>query len=138
MRTFTPRVQPVRLVAVLLMAGAAAAACGGSSSGGGTTGSGAAPAGKGHTITAVETEFKIALSRTTMPAGTYTFDAENQGHATHALEINGPGVSDKATGNISPGQNASITVTLQPGTYEVWCPVDGHKMLGMDTHITVT
>jgi uncharacterized cupredoxin-like copper-binding protein len=30
-----------------------------------------------------------------------------------------------------------MTVTLQKGTYEVYCPVDGHKERGMQTKITV-
>jgi uncharacterized cupredoxin-like copper-binding protein len=29
-------------------------------------------------------------------------------------------------------------VTLQTGTYEIWCDVDSHKSLGMDLTITVT
>jgi hypothetical protein len=31
----------------------------------------------------------------------------------------------------------TLTVTLQPGRYEIHCPVDGHKTMGMDTHFTV-
>ncbi len=56
---------------------------------------------------------------------------------THALEIDGPGVSDKASDTVSPGSSTSLTVTLRKGSYELYCPVDGHKDLGMDTTITV-
>ncbi|HWB67030.1 MAG TPA: cupredoxin domain-containing protein [Mycobacteriales bacterium] len=144
MRIFAPRVQPVRLAAVLLVAAGAVAACGGSSGSGstgaatsGNTGT-ATAAGPRHTVTVVETEFKLMLSRTSMPAGTYTFTAQNHGSAVHALEINGPGVANKSTADISPGESASITVTLQKGSYDVFCPVANHQMLGMDAHITVT
>ncbi|MDQ6657996.1 MAG: hypothetical protein M3Z00_07200 [Actinomycetota bacterium] len=29
-------------------------------------------------------------------------------------------------------------MTLQKGTYELYCPVGNHKQMGMDTHITVS
>jgi uncharacterized cupredoxin-like copper-binding protein len=113
------------------------AACGGGSSGGGSSPAAAAPS-NAKTVTATETDFKIALSVSSVPAGTYTFKAVNSGQDTHALEINGPGVSDKSTAGISPSSSASLTVTLTKGSYEIWCPVANHKAMGMDTHITVT
>ena len=102
--------------------------------------SSAAPtgSGKGTVVTADESEFKINLSSTKFPAGTYTFIAKNTGQAPHALEIDGPGVSDRKTSTISPGASTAVTVTLQKGSYEVYCPVDSHKAMGMDLHITVS
>ena len=94
--------------------------------------------GKGTVVTADESEFKINLSSTKFPAGTYTFIAKNTGQAPHALEIDGPGVSDRKTSTISPGASTAVTVTLQKGSYEVYCPVDSHKAMGMDLHITVS
>jgi len=35
------------------------------------------------------------------------------------------------------GQSGSLTVTLQKGTYQLWCGVPGHKDKGMVTTITV-
>jgi uncharacterized cupredoxin-like copper-binding protein len=89
------------------------------------------------TVTAGETEFAIALSRTSLSAGTVVFVAKNNGTATHALGVDGPGVN-ASTGDLAPGQSAGLTVTLSKGTYDVYCPVANHKMLGMDTHITVS
>lgn len=89
-------------------------------------------------ITADESEFKIKLSASKFTAGTYTFVAKNTGHAPHALEIDGPGVSDRKTSTISGGGSTAVTVTLQKGSYEIYCPVDGHKAAGMDLHITVS
>jgi plastocyanin len=126
------------------------AACGGSGgsapSGGSsaaaapTTASSGQAAGStsGPQVTATLTEYKIALSTSTFAPGTYTFVAKNAGQVGHALEIDGPGVSDQKTGGLQPGGSADLTVTLSAGTYEIWCPVPGHKALGMDTKITVT
>jgi plastocyanin len=89
-------------------------------------------------VTVQMTEFHLALSQPTFTPGTYTFVAVNAGQTVHAIEIDGPGVSDQRTpGDVRPGQSASLTVTLQPGSYELYCPVDGHKSRGMDTHFTV-
>jgi len=35
------------------------------------------------------------------------------------------------------GQSGSLTVTLQKGTYQLWCGVPGHKDKGMAASITV-
>ena len=93
----------------------------------------------GTQVTATLTEYHIALSASTFAPGTYTFVAKSAGQVGHALEINGPGVSDQRTpGDLGPGQSANLTVTLSAGTYDIFCPVPGHKALGMDTEITVS
>jgi uncharacterized cupredoxin-like copper-binding protein len=102
-----------------------------------TSVSASSSASAGTTVTATETDFKIALSQQTFSPGSYTFKATNSGKVPHALTIVGPGVSSMSTSNLSPGQSANLTVTLQSGSYEIYCPVDSHKSLGMDLHITV-
>ena len=92
----------------------------------------------GTVVTANESDFKISLSSTTFTPGRYTFIAKNVGQTAHALEIDGPGVSDRKTPTISPGASTPGTVALQKGSYEIYCPVDSHKAMGMDLHITVS
>jgi uncharacterized cupredoxin-like copper-binding protein len=95
------------------------------------------PAGKHAVIVPVsETEFKIALPRTSFKAGTYTFVVKNNGRAPHALRVRGPGVA-AVTRTLSPGQSANLTVTLRRGRYQLDCPVDNHAALGMRLEITV-
>jgi uncharacterized cupredoxin-like copper-binding protein len=96
-----------------------------------------AATGSSAVVTATETEFKIALSKTNLSPGTYTFTAQNKGQITHALTVDGPGVSNQSTGSISPGSSKSVTVKLVAGSYDVYCPVANHKMEGMDIHVTV-
>lgn len=98
----------------------------------------AAPGGTGTPVQVIETEFAIELPQKSFPPGTYTFTVLDKGHATHALEIDGPGVNDKVSSSLSGGQSTSLTVTLQKGTYRLYCPVGNHASLGMDTEITVT
>jgi uncharacterized cupredoxin-like copper-binding protein len=100
--------------------------------------SGTAGASKAVKVKAVETEFHIALSKKTFSPGTYTFVAENKGKVTHALEITGPGLHGPATADISPGKSADLNVVFKDGKYDVFCPVPGHKMLGMNVNIVVS
>jgi uncharacterized cupredoxin-like copper-binding protein len=55
----------------------------------------------------------------------------------HALELSGPGVSNQKTAVVQPGQSADLAVTLQAGSYDIWCPVPGHRAKGMEVHVDV-
>jgi hypothetical protein len=98
----------------------------------------AAASTKTITVKAVETDFHIALSRSTFSPGRYTFEAENKGQTTHALEITGPGLKHPRTSDIAPGKSAKLTVTFKKGKYDIFCPIPGHKALGMNKELTVS
>jgi plastocyanin len=101
---------------------------------------GGSPAGastKAITVKAIETDFHIALSKKSYSPGTYTFVAVNKGKTVHALAITGPGLKHADTADISAGQSVKLTVTLKDGKYDIFCPVPGHKMLGMNVNVTV-
>src|SRR5690349_3249079 len=102
-----------------------------------TTGSTTTTASAPTAVTATETEFKIALPKTTVPAGAYAVTVKNDGNIEHDLVIKGSGVDEK-TANIAPGEQASLDVDLKPGTYDVYCSIPGHKQAGMDLKLTVT
>lgn len=147
-----PTIRSIRSIPLAVGALALVAACGsgaGGSSGGSSSAQPPAAASSGQAsgqasgqvqgtkVTATLTDFHIALSPNTFGPGTYTFVATNSGQATHALAINGPGVSNQQTGDVSPGRSADLTVTLKAGSYDVYCPVDDHKSMGMDLTIKV-
>jgi len=94
-----------------------------------------APKPQATTVKVTETEFKIALASTNLKAGKITFGVKNDGKIQHDLAIEG--ISEK-TKLISPGGSAQLTVTLEPGNYELYCSVAGHKQAGMDLKVTVT
>jgi hypothetical protein len=83
-------------------------------------------------------EWRVELSQETIVAGTVTFTIANAGSIPHAFEVEGEGI-EKQTDVIQPGARATLTLTLKPGIYEVYCPVgeDSHKKLGMATHLKV-
>ena len=104
----------------------------------------ALPARRSHTaapaaVRAELSEWTIRLSDASVQAGPVAFTATNTGSIPHALEVEGAGL-EKQTPLIQPGQSATLTLDLAPGTYEIYCPVgqDSHKKLGMETHLKVT
>ena len=117
------------------------AACGGKSGGSKTvaasSGSGSGGGG-GQTIQVKETEYKLTPSSLTVSKpGTVTFEVENAGTIGHALEVEGNGVEEK-TSTISAGSSAKLTVNLSKnGTYEVYCPIDSHRAMGMQAKLVV-
>jgi uncharacterized cupredoxin-like copper-binding protein len=121
-------------------AGSTTTSSAGSSAGAsaGSGGSSALSDATGAPVTATEADFSITLSSNSLTAGTYTFTVENTGKATHSLEIEGPGLSDAASDPVQGGETTTLTVTLQKGEYEVYCPIDGHRAMGMDTTLTVS
>ncbi|MFJ8629779.1 cupredoxin domain-containing protein [Streptomyces sp. NPDC093568] len=120
------------------VAGILVACGGGNDDGAGSTPSAPEKSGEPGTsqVDVKMTDFKMQLSRTTLQAGDYTFVATNDGDHDHALEIEGSGTEEK-TRTLEPGESAKLTITLKDGTYEVYCPVDDHKGMGMKTELTV-
>jgi uncharacterized cupredoxin-like copper-binding protein len=90
------------------------------------------------TVQVSEKEFSITPSTIALAStGTYSFSVMNNGTITHAFELEGHGVKAK-TGNISPGSSATLTADLSAkGSYEAYCPIDGHRAMGMQVSITI-
>ena len=119
----------------------------GSSSSAATTKTKGASGGPLKTIVIEETEFKLSPSSVTLSKpGTYAFKAENKGSTEHNLEIDGKGIESKGGGvgeaelrqNLNPGQSGVLTLTFQePGTYEMYCPIIGHRLAGMKGKVVV-
>ena len=112
------------------------AGCGGKSSGSKSVA--ASSGGGGQTIQVKEMEFKLTPSSFKIAKpGTVTFEVRNAGQTDHALEVEGNGVEEE-TETISPGSSAKLTVDLSKnGSYEVYCPIDGHRSMGMEAKLTV-
>lgn len=56
----------------------------------------------------------------------------NEGNVAHTLRIKGVDGFELAVGDEDAG-----TVTLEPGTYQLYCDVPGHEAAGMAAELTV-
>jgi uncharacterized cupredoxin-like copper-binding protein len=72
-----------------------------------------------------------------LPPGETTFTVSNSGDTEHNFEIEGNGVERELEANLAPGESGELTVTLEPGTYTVYCPVGNHREEGMVTTLRV-
>jgi plastocyanin len=95
-------------------------------------------AGGGDAIAVSLAEWGLKPVGLTLAAGSYTFAATNDGTIPHGLALDGEGVT-AATPDASyaAGETQSFSVDMVPGTYEIFCPVPGHKQSGMVATITV-
>jgi uncharacterized cupredoxin-like copper-binding protein len=76
---------------------------------------------------------KTALSA---KAGNVTITLTNPSPVQHAIAVDGNGAS-KVGSTVGTGGKSTITVSLKPGTYKFYCPVDGHRAAGMEGTLTV-
>ena len=116
-----------------------------SSGGGGAYGGGQdgdAGGGGGGTTLRISADpggaLKFDKSSLSGKAGEVTIVMKNPSSATapHAVEIEGQGVEEESE-TVDPGGTARVTAKLDPGTYELYCPVGNHADAGMEGELTV-
>ena len=123
--------RPAPLAALALAGALAVAACGGDEQ----PEPAADPA--GATLTVTETDFALEPSAARVPrAGAVRIEVVNRGRTTHALAIETP-EGTKSTGTIAPGRSGKLSVRLPAGRHVWYCPVGGHRELGMRGTIAV-
>jgi uncharacterized cupredoxin-like copper-binding protein len=122
----------VQRAAALVAIAFLAAACGGD--GDENAESQAAPR---QTVTISETDFALDPASVSVDsAGTYAFEVVNDGQVAHALEVEGEGIEEE-TETLEPGERATLTVELEAGSYELYCPVGDHADRGMKGELKV-
>lgn len=143
------RSRPVALIAALAVAAFIVVGCGDSSddstsasesttSSSETTAAAGGGGSGGETVRISETDFKLTPADVSVKPGTVTFEVSNDGETVHNLEIEGPDEEQTLPSDLQPGDSGEVSVDLsQPGTYEMYCPVDGHEDMGMTGEITV-
>jgi glucose/arabinose dehydrogenase len=88
----------------------------------------AAPKPRRTTVTVTLVDFRIRLSRTSVPVGTVVFHVTNRGATVHDLVFPGHG----RTRLLRPGQKQTIVIRFgKKGLYRYLCSVPGHAELGM-------
>ncbi len=118
----------ISAVAVVLTA----AGCGGSSSSSSTTSGGG---GGGQTLNLTANpggQLRFNTSSLSAKSGKVTFQMSNPSSSglMHGIAVEGNGV-DQDGPIVGPGSTSTLAVNLKPGTYEFYCPNDGHKQAGM-------
>jgi uncharacterized cupredoxin-like copper-binding protein len=152
MKGTTLALAALALVLALVLTSCGGGSSGGNSGGGSGGGSGSSQGTTGKVIKTIaikETEYKLSPSTVTLSKpGTYAFKAEDKGSTQHSLEIEGEGVKSEGGGDeggeakleqtLDPGQSGVLTVNFQKsGTYQMYCPVDGHEQEGMKGKVVV-
>ena len=87
-------------------------------------------------VTSTDSTCKVA--RTSLHAGRYQLDVTNDGAKVTEVYVYGP--RDKVVGeveNIGPATSRSLSVTLEPGTYQLACK-PGMTGRGIRTALTVS
>jgi plastocyanin len=79
---------------------------------------------------------KFDKSSLTAKAGKVTIVMDNPSSLPHAVEIEGNGVEEEGD-TVEKGGVSKATATVKAGTYEYYCPVDGHRAAGMEGKLTV-
>jgi uncharacterized cupredoxin-like copper-binding protein len=70
-------------------------------------------------------------------SGAVTINMKNPASVPHGIAVEGNGV-DKDGQAVTSGGTSTVSVTLKPGKYTFYCPVDSHKQAGMQGTLTVT
>jgi hypothetical protein len=82
------------------------------------------------------TEYAIQMP-VSLAEGPQVFRVTNNGVSVHNLEVEGLGIEEAFESNLSPGENQTMRLDLEPGTYEVYCPVGNHREQGMEMQLSV-
>jgi plastocyanin len=110
------------------------------------TGAGAADGPSAHAAKAArslkaDSKGKLKFNKTqlTAPHGKVTLVMTNPSSSgkPHAIGVSGHGI-DKDGKTAAPGKKSTVTVTLKKGTYNFYCPVDGHRSAGMKGKLKIT
>jgi uncharacterized cupredoxin-like copper-binding protein len=72
----------------------------------------------------------------TAKAGEVTIEMGNPSSLPHAVAIEGNGVDEHGE-TVQEGGTSTVSAELEPGTYEFYCPVPGHREGGMVGELTV-
>jgi plastocyanin len=81
-------------------------------------------------------EWVVRSSYRTLRAGTIDFNAANLGEDDHNLSVRA-GTKDFGRLDLAPGDADTLRLTLAPGTYTLYCSLQGHEEQGMHTDISV-
>ena len=81
--------------------------------------------GDAPTVEIILGNFTISPNVVTMTAGKARLHVTNTDRIPHNLTVAGYG-----TRNLAPGQEQTLSVKIDAGSYKMWCDVPGHAKMG--------
>jgi hypothetical protein len=104
---------------------------------GSTAASAAAPEPARFQVSA--TEFRLTLSRSSVPSGPVIVELYNRGEDDHDLALRriGKGAVTRRIGIVHPGRVAELETRLSAGTFVLWCTLADHRVRGMRARLVV-
>jgi uncharacterized cupredoxin-like copper-binding protein len=91
---------------------------------------------KVENVEVVLDEYTIEMPQT-LPPGPTVFAVRNEGRKSHSFKIQGPGLDAMLETVVRPKETGTLEVTLQPGEYQIHCPIGSHAAKGMTMKLAV-
>jgi plastocyanin len=82
-------------------------------------------------------DFLIRPQNVRAQAGRLTFAVTNLGRLGHNFRLRDSGREVVEVTTLLPGESATASATLRPGTYKMVCTVANHEQLGMTGRLVV-
>jgi plastocyanin len=82
-------------------------------------------------------EWSVRPSYRTLAAGAIDFNVNNRGEDDHDLTVRDANRRQLGRLPLAPGETETLTLTLAPGSYTLFCSLTGHEAAGMKADITV-
>lgn len=76
----------------------------------------------GATLVVILEDNTIGMPTEGIAPGPVVFTVRNAGQQLHSFAIEGPGVNARLEDNLANGEEATLGVTFQRGSYRAWCP----------------
>ena len=89
-------------------------------------------------VTVTASDFAFAADVDSVTSGEVEFTLVNDGGSTHDLVVERDGEDIAAAAAVDPGGTSTVTVTLGPGEYVLYCSIANHRAMGMETTIRVS
>ncbi len=77
----------------------------------------------GATLVVVLEDNTIGMPTEGIAPGPVVFTVRNGGQQLHSFAIAGPGVTAQLADNLANGEEGTMEVTFQAGSYRAWCPL---------------
>jgi hypothetical protein len=84
-------------------------------------------------------EFSLTLSRPLVGKGSVRVELRNNGEDPHNLVVSPEGTHTPLVSfsTLGPGTYERHTLALDPGSYQLWCSLEGHEARGMGVTLRV-